>query len=435
MLSPEENETLTRVGPGTPMGELLRRFWLPALLSDEVPTPDCDPIRTRHLGEDLVAFRDTNGKVGIVEAFCPHRRAPLFFGRNEECGLRCVYHGWKFDVEGNCLDMPNEPPESTFREKIHLPSYPTYESGGVVWLYMGPKELQPERPPELPFTLVPEEERTGIKFLVEASFLQNLEGELDTAHVSFLHSALDDSKGALSGLVSLDGYINDRHPRLTVIDTDYGFVYGGRRQRTDSQYYWRVTQYLLPIYGLIPSSGGYRGGATIWVPIDDHHCWRFLVGGGRRASTSVGPTPQQRRFLPIERGMYKFDDGVVIDTYLSENNKSNLYGMDRQKQRTEDYTGIPGIPTEDQAMNEGMGYICDRSKEHLGSTDVAIIAMRRRMLSMVRDLENGIEPFAPHHPEIYRVRPLDIDSQYGDLSELLKYHAEDVRIPAGAGVY
>jgi hypothetical protein len=133
--------------------------------------------------------------------------------------------------------------------------------------------------------------------------------------------------------------------------------------------------------------------------------------------------------------MYKFDDGVVIDTYLSENNKSNLYGMDRQKQRTEDYTGIPGIPTEDQAMNEGMGYICDRSKEHLGSTDVAIIAMRRRMLSMVRDLENGIEPFAPHHPEIYRVRPLDIDSPYGDLGELLKYHAEDVRIPAGTGVY
>jgi phenylpropionate dioxygenase-like ring-hydroxylating dioxygenase large terminal subunit len=172
MLSAKENELLTRVGPGTPMGEFLRRFWLPALLSDELPQADGDPIRTRTLGEDLVAFRDSNGNVGMVGAFCPHRRAPLFFGRNEECGLRCVYHGWKFETTGQCVDMPSEPPESDFKERMQVKAYPTYELGGMIWIYMGPPEHQPSRPPEMPFTLVPEEERRGLKFLVEANWLQ-----------------------------------------------------------------------------------------------------------------------------------------------------------------------------------------------------------------------------------------------------------------------
>jgi len=431
VLTAEENQTLTRVGPGTPMGNLFRRFWLPALLAEEVPTPDCDPMRTRILGEDLVAFRDTNGKVGIITAFCPHRRAPLFFGRNEECGLRCVYHGWKFDTAGNCIDMPSEPPESNFKDKIQITAYPTYEAGGVVWIYMGPKAQQPERPPELPFTLVDTSERANMKFLVEASYLQNLEGELDTAHVSYLHSTLQDD-GSLNNLVRMDGYQNDRHPRLTVIDTDYGFVYGGRRAKPNGEYYWRVTQYLLPIYGLIPVSGGYTGGATIWMPVDDHHCWRFLVGGRRRMPANAEGSTPPRRFLPIERGTYTFEDGAVMDTYLPENRKSNLYGMDRAKQRTQTYTGIPAIPTQDQAMNEGMGYICDRTQEHLGTTDVAIIAMRRRLLRMVSELQQGIEPYAPSHPEVYRVRPLDIDSPHGELADLLDAHREDVRIPIGA---
>jgi len=434
MLSVEENELLTRVGPGTPMGELLRRFWLPALLSDEVPTPDCDPVRTRHLGEDLVAYRDTNGRVAMVDAFCPHRRAPLFFGRNEECGLRCVYHGWKFDPDGNCVDVPSEAPESRFKENIKLKSYPTYEAGGVVWLYMGPSEHQPERPPELPFTVVPEDEQTGIKFLVESSFFQNQEGELDTAHVSFLHSNLADSAD-LSNLVRLDGYNNDRHPKLSVIEKDYGFVYGGRRTRSDGEFYWRVTQFLLPLYALIPRSGGYTGGATIWVPIDDHHCWRFLVGA--RGSSSVSPGSGTgtggtlRGLLPIRRGQYTFADGRVIDTYLPENNKDNLYGMDRAKQRTVNFTGMGAIPTEDQAMNEGMGYIVDRTQEHLATTDVAVVAMRRRMLRMIRDLQAGISPPMANQPDLYRVRPLDIDSPFAELVDLLEAHADDVRMPSG----
>ena len=431
MLSPQENELLTRVGPGTPMGNLLRRFWLPALLSSELPEPDCDPIRTRTLGEDLVAFRDTNGRVGIVDAFCPHRRAPLFFGRNEECGLRCVYHGWKFDTSGDCVDMPNEPPESTFKERIRVKAYPTAEVGGVVWIYMGPPELQPSGPPQLPFTFVPEEERRQIKFLVEANWLQCLEGELDTVHVSFLHSTFGDDGTGIMTLVREDGYTNDRHPRLFVLDTPYGFCYGGRRAQKVGDYYWRVTQFLLPIFALIPSASGYTSGATIWMPIDDTHCWRFLVGGSRVPGSvpngsAVAP---RRRLLPTEPGTFRFPDGIEIDTSLPVYRRGNRYGLDRQVQRKVSFSGMPFIPTQDQAMTEGMGYICDRSQEHLGTTDLTIIHMRRMMLDLVRALEQGKEPYAATHPELYRVRPLDVVSRNADLPAVLDEFREETLLP------
>ncbi|HEV7664351.1 MAG TPA: Rieske 2Fe-2S domain-containing protein [Chloroflexota bacterium] len=433
MLSAQENELLTRVGRGTPMGEFLRRFWIPALLSDELPQSDGDPIRTRTLGEDLVAFRDSNGRVGIVDAFCPHRRAPLFFGRNEEAGLRCVYHGWKFDTSGACVDMPSEPPESDFRERISVRAYPTYESGGVIWIYMGPPEHQPSRPPEMPFTLVPEAERRGLKFLVEANWLQCLEGELDTAHVSFLHQTFGEDGTGIQSLVRSDGYNNDRHPRLFALDTDYGFVYGGRRAQAAGNFYWRVTQLLLPFAALIPSASGYTAGATIWVPIDDNHCWRYLVGGSRTFDAQRDPNesvPARRPILPTEPGTFRFPDGVEIDTRLATFRRDNRYGMDRHKQRTLSFTGIPFIPTQDQAMTEGMGYVCDRSQEHLGSSDVAIIHMRRLMLKLVEHLQNGVEPYAATHPELYRVQPLDVVSEHDELADVLTEFRAEALIPA-----
>src|SRR3954469_18656924 len=219
MLTVEENERVTRVGPNTPAGKYFRRFWWPMCLSTELPERDGAPLRVRLLGEDLVAYRDTEDKIGLIEAYCPHRRAPLFFGRNEECGLRCVYHGWKFDTRGECIDMPSEPPESNFKDKITLKSYPTEEVGGVIWIYMGPPEHQPASPPQLPFTFVPESERRQVKFLVEANWLQCLEGELDTVHVSFLHNIFADDGTGLMNLVREDGYTNDRHPRLFAVDT------------------------------------------------------------------------------------------------------------------------------------------------------------------------------------------------------------------------
>jgi phthalate 4,5-dioxygenase len=434
MLSAKENERLTRVGRGTPMGEFLRRFWLPALLSDELPQADGDPIRTRTLGEDLVAFRDSNGQVGIVDAYCPHRRGPMYFGRNEECGLRCVYHGWKFDTTGQCIDMPSEPAESDFKERLRIKAYPTHEVGGMIWVYMGPPEHQPERPPDMPFTLVPEaERRTGIKFLVEANWLQCLEGELDTAHVSFLHQTFGDDGTGIQNLVRNDGYTNDRHPRLFALDTDYGFVYGGRRAQRKGNYYWRVTQFLMPMTALIPSASGYAGGATIWMPIDDNHCWRYLVGGSRPVrewNSSEPPKPPTRAVLPTEPGTFRFPDGAEIDTRLAKFRRSNRYGLDREKQRTLSFTGIPFIPTQDQAMTEGMGYVCDRTEEHLGSSDVAIIHMRRTMLRMLDNFEKGMEPYAATHPDIYRVQPLDVESDHAELPDVLEEYREEALIPA-----
>jgi len=183
----EQNELLTRTGPGTPMGELFRRYWMPALLASELPAPDCPPVRLKLLGERMVAFRDTNGRLGLIDEFCAHRGVSLWFGRNEECGLRCPYHGWKYDVTGQCVEVPSEPVESGFCKKIKLKSYPLVERGGVIWVYMGPPDQQPPLP-EFEFATVPEEQSYMSKRVQECNWLQAMEGGIDSSHVSFLHS-------------------------------------------------------------------------------------------------------------------------------------------------------------------------------------------------------------------------------------------------------
>src|SRR6266498_3017607 len=203
MLSREENKILTQVGSGTPMGEVMRRYWMPALLSSDLPAPDCPPVRVKLLGEELVAFRDTQGRIGLIDEHCPHRLASLFLGRNEENGLRCVYHGWKFDVSGSCVDMPNEPPESRFKEKIQTTAYPTEERGGVIWVYLGPRGTR-AAPPELEWTRVPESHRLVSKRIQQCNYLQNVEGEVDSSHVSFLHSLVDSDRD-LSGTGAVGG--------------------------------------------------------------------------------------------------------------------------------------------------------------------------------------------------------------------------------------
>ncbi len=420
MLTAEENEMLTRVGPGTPMGEVFRRFWLPAATPDELPTPDCDPIRTRILGEDLVGFRDTSGKVGFVSSFCPHRRAPMYFGRNEENGLRCVYHGWKFDVTGVCVDMPSEPAESNFKDKVQLKAYPTQEWGGVIWIYMGPKELKPELPQ---VEWANHTEGVMTKWLQECNYMQGLEGNIDTAHVNYLHRIFGDDGSGVYNIVRPEADA-DPHPRLTVIETDYGFAYSGRRTTAAGDYYWRVTQWMLPTYSLVPSHS-WKGGGSVWVPIDDHHSWRYIFVPS--ASRDVDPS---RVLLPRHKEQFMLPDGAVIDTWVGDRNKSNLYEKDWDMQRTLNYTGIKVIATQDQAMTEGMGYICDRTEEHLGTSDAAVIAARRRLLKVARDLQQGIEPYAASHGSVYRIRPLDIVSPIEDLGQLLTEHAEQVKSPA-----
>jgi phthalate 4,5-dioxygenase len=433
MLTAEQNALITQTNRGTPMGDLFRRFWLPVIHPDEIPTPESPPVRTRLLGEDLVAFRDTNGNVGLVGAFCPHRRAPLFYGRNEECGLRCVYHGWKFDTSGACIDMPSEPAESNFKDKVHLKSYPTYEWGGVIWAYMGPRETQPERPPLMEWGLVPPESRRVVKNFQECNYLQALEGDIDTAHVSYLHQSFkpDPRNG---GVVRPEGRV-DKAPKLMVLNHQSGFAYGGRRNVDAGGYYWRVTQFLWPTYAFIPAFSWPKT-CTYTVPVDDHHCFRFsfayniegaLPGDARSwIAPGDGLGPWSRHW-----GQFKFSDGLMIDTWLLEQTKDNMYGLSRERQKTDSYTGIVGIPTQDRAMTEGMGYICDRTDEHLGTTDIAVIAARRGLIDMAIALQKGTEPLCATHPEAYRLRALDVVSPEGQLAPLLDVHKEEITVRSG----
>ena len=273
MLSESENQRLTRVGPGTPMGNLLRSYWMPALLASEVAEPDGPPVRVRLLGEDLIAFRDSNGDVGLVDAFCPHRRAPMFFGRNEECGLRCVYHGWKFDRHGTCVDMPSEPPDSLFKTKVRIPSYPTWEGGDIVWAYMGPAELAPP-PPEHEFVRTPTTHRFVSRTLEDCNWLQALEGGMDSTHLSILHSR---NRGDLTFLRNFE----DTIPKIDVQRTAYGYQYTGTR-RLKGDLWVRGYQYIMPAVQLrgMAYERAFGGGQTdfanridghFWVPFDDEH--------------------------------------------------------------------------------------------------------------------------------------------------------------------
>jgi phthalate 4,5-dioxygenase oxygenase subunit len=405
VLSKEENELLTRVGQGTAMGDLLRQYWIPALVSEELPDPDGPPLRVRLLGEDLVAFRDSNGSVGLIQNNCPHRGASLFFGRNEEAGIRCVYHGWKFSADGTCVDMPNEPAESDFRHKVRAVAYPTRECGGVVWTYMGPRS-QPPPLPDLEWMAVPAENRVMSKTLRECNWVQALEGDIDTAHLYFLHSRiLDSNPDTVYAAADPGVFHEDRHPRLHLVRTDYGLMYGAQRDHDESRYYWRITQFMMPSHTLFPP-GGLRGvPGHIWVPVDDEHTmvW-FLIWNPTGAAG------------PVEHGLfgshpesYQPNTSHPLGQWRYVANRSNDYQIDRGVQRTKTYTGIPTIPLQDQAITESMGPIYDRSQEHLGSTDAMVIQVRRRLLDAAYALrDEGITPPGVDHPEQYRVRTASV---------------------------
>src|ERR1051326_5851022 len=254
MLTRDENELLARVGQGTAGGAVFRQYWLPAFPSEDLGGPDSDPVRIRLLGEDLIAFRDSSGRVGIVANNCPHRGASLFFGRNEENGLRCVYHGWKFDTSGACVDMPNEPAESDFKVKVKAVAYPTVEQGGVVFVYMG-AEAKPPALPRLEWTLVPENQRYISMRWEYCNWAQALEGGIDSSHSSFLHSRLNPEEYTGSQRRGLIYKTRDTHPRFEVVDTEYGVLIGARRNAEEDSYYWRITQFLMPFYQMIPPYG------------------------------------------------------------------------------------------------------------------------------------------------------------------------------------
>ena len=269
MLSQQETDLLCQVGPGTPMGEVFRRFWIPVLLSEEVPEPDTTPVAIRILGEDLLAFRATSGKVGLTSAYCPHRHAHLFWGRNEEEGIRCTYHGWKYDTTGQCVDMPNEPGDLSFKDKIKIRSYPTMDAGGAIWAYMGPPERQPDLH-QLEWTRVPAENVLVTKRLQENNWAQAVEGGIDSSHISYLHN--NDMYKANNSTV-------DKSPQMTVSPRDFGFIEAARRNTADGKHYWRIRPFLVPSSIIIP--GGDQPGRNlsghVWVPLDDEHVWTYTI--------------------------------------------------------------------------------------------------------------------------------------------------------------
>lgn len=428
MLSTEENERLTKVGLGTPMGTLFRRFWLPAILSSELPEPGGAPIRIRLLGEDLVAFRDGKRNVGILQAVCPHRGAPLFFGRTEIDGLRCVYHGIKFDTSGICIDTPNEPAESRLKSKISAGSYKTNEVGDVIWVYMGPEEFTPEVP-RFEWTLVPPENRSVTKWVQETNWMQGHEGEIDSSHVSFLHGTVKESRTGPDRTNRREFIQHDRHPVLIAKETAYGLISAARRTTPEGSFYWRLTQALDPMYSLVPTVNWPVAGRA-WVPIDDETtftiCYRYYPD--RALPEEVHESIESGSSFPprLKHGQYRLRDGQYIDTWYPEQRRDSDYGLDREMQRSSNYSGIYGTNTQDRAVQEGMGYIMDRSAERLGMSDISILRYRRRYLRLLRALEDGTPPSAAGNGDWYKVRPIDVVLDEEDLENLLRKVGPDL---------
>ncbi len=399
MLSKEDNERLVRTAKGTLMGELFRRFWTPALLSSEVPEPDCPPVRVNILNEQLVAFRDSDGRVGLLDAFCPHRRANLFWGRNENCGLRCVYHGWKFNVDGECVDVPNVPEGDKIKGAMRTIAYPTIERGGFVWAYLGPPELRPEFSEAEVFDL-PESHRHIQKVILRGNYLQFVEGDIDSSHVSFLHSALDEEGPSSARLSSF--VFADRSPQWNVRKTEYGLMLAARRRAGDEDHWhWRVNQWMMPYATQIAAAVDVPFVANVRVPIDDENSLHY------RVFARIDRPLDDEDYAALDAGVI-FPE-MIPGTFEPAANPSNDFLIDREAQRGASYTGIKSIPTQDYAVTyrQGGGLIADRSREKLTRSDTAIVAMRRRLLETLKAMEAGQEPPEATAHGAYRVRSID----------------------------
>jgi phthalate 4,5-dioxygenase len=386
MLRREQNDLLTQTGPGTPGGAFFRSYWLPALLAEELPENECPPVRVKLLSERLLAFRDTQGRYGLIDEFCAHRGVSLWFGRNEENGLRCPYHGWKYDVTGQCIDVPSELPESGYCKRIKLKSYPLVERGGILWTYMGDAQKQPALP-EYEVALVPPKQRFIAKRLQECNWLQALEGGIDSSHVSWLHRGELNSDPLFKGAKGNQYNLNDARPVFEVVESPGGLYIGARRNAENGHYYWRITPWVMPSFTMIPPRGNHPVHGHFWVPIDDHNCWTW--------SFDYHP---QRALTQAEVQAMRDGKGIYVQfvpgSYRPLANKDNDYLMDRAAQRAgRTYSGVAGIAMQDASLQESMGPIVDRTKENLVSTDNGIIMARHRMLRAIKALtEQGVTP-------------------------------------------
>ena len=407
MLSVEENRKLCEIGPGTVMGDYIRRYWIPFRLSEDLPEADGEPVRVRLMGEELLAFRNTDGKVGLVQRNCPHRWADLFFARNEERGLRCTYHGWKFDLGGNCVDMPTETDESTYKDKIKITSYPVEERSGILWTYMGPRDLAPELP-DFEYLRMPETHRFASWNWQQTNYAQAIEGGIDSAHSNYLHATLDAyhmtdgwrEQWQRSQNLRDKYHARDQHPKFFAEDTDYGVVTGARRDTGEGEFYWRYNLFLLPFYTMAPGAPSQKF-SHAFVPIDDHNNmrWTFVWNLNRPLLSSDIETWRNGSGLHAA--------ALPGPDHWPLRNKENDYLISRDYQKRLTFTGITGTGEQDFSVQEGMGFITPRNKEHLGTTDIGIIKSRRRLLKEATALQDGEEPRAASDGSVYYVRTGD----------------------------
>lgn len=417
MVTAVQNDRLTQVGPDTSMGRMLREYWYPALLSEEL-TPACDPMPLRLLGEDLVAFRDSAGRVGILPEYCPHRTASLTLAKVEENGLRCLYHGWVLDVHGRVIEVPNEPEDSTRKLRVAPTGYQVREVAGMIWVYMGEHSERKSAPPfpAYAWTSMPNDRVMRMKAITRSNYLQNVEGVIDSVHTNFLHStALRPAANAMATTMSADALVRpslDKHPKLRLQDTSYGFRYGAIRKPItdpDKNQYVRTTLWIAPNTVTFPASAG-EGFMQIFVPIDEETTIFWSLRYSFTRSYSVEETENYAKWAGLAR------DGDLLDeAYRVRRTKANRWMQDRAAMRRGDsFSGIKGVNTEDMAMAESMGAVARRHLENLGPTDLAVVHMRRLMLQSLDRYEQGGRPVGMAEPVAYdclraddRVIPLD----------------------------
>jgi phthalate 4,5-dioxygenase len=378
----QKADTLVRTGPGTTMGNLMRRYWVPLLLSREIEEPDGPQVRVHILGERLLAFRDTSGRVGLVDEFCSHRGASLYFGRNEEYGIRCAYHGLKFSRQGECVDVPSAP---QLCNNFGIKAYSCIERAGVVWAYMGPGDRQPA-PPEVEWCTLPGSHVFVSKRLQECNWLQAMEGGIDTSHVSYVHRYEVDEDPMHQGTKANEYIKADGNVIFQIEKSDFGLTLYGRRNGEPDSYYWRITQWLFPWFTLIPPFGEHALGGHVWVPIDDERCWAYSINFHPHKPLSE----QERRHMKQGKGIHcAYEPG----TFRPKANKDNDYLLDRRAQKEKRaYSGVFGIAIQDASLQESMGPIQDRESEKLLPTDLAIVMARRMLYEAATRLTGGAEP-------------------------------------------
>ena len=392
------SDLLTRTGPGSAMGNLMRRYWVPILASSEIAEPDGPQVRVQILGEKLLAFRDTEGNAGLIDEFCAHRGVSLFFGRNEECGIRCAYHGLKYDRTGACVDVPSARESPQVADRMRIKAYPCIERGGLVWAYMGPADKQPA-PPALEWCTLPQSHVYVSKRLQESNYLQAIEGGIDTAHVSYVHKYSVDNDPMHKGSRAVDFIKADGNVIFDIEKNPFGLTLYGRRNGEKingdiSSYYWRITQYVFPWFTLIPPFGEHSLGGHVWVPIDDENCWAWSINYRPDQPLSN----QERADMDAGHGIHvlyenRNEPGVHPISWRPRANKDNDYLIDRAAQKEKRaYSGVHGISEQDASLQESMGAIQDRTRERLLPTDKGIVIARRMLEEAALGLENGIEP-------------------------------------------